>query len=227
MPERYKKISVKSSTFNLEFEAKLGFEFEIENADGVFSFREVKKEQTPFFCFMDEEKRKTVEDWLKNTEATDTTRKFRNMVEKAVTKVNYDFSISTVQPLVVDEKIIFDNNIDGKYQTKSGITKEQWEEMALSYSPEHKSTISSLSEILLWYAWRCANGEISEESITEVAKDTLFEPGKLVTTDDTKAYILVGCNSPDEEQKNAVTDTDFIITEQKLEYVYASVTLLN
>ena len=99
--------------------------------------------------------------------------------------------------------------------------------MALSYSPEHKSTISSLSELLLWYAWRCANGEISEESITEVAKDTLFEPGKLVTTDDTKAYILVGYNSPDEEQKNAVTDTDFIITEQKLEYVYASVTLLN
>ena len=108
-----------------------------------------------YFTKISEEERNNVKNWLENhQESTDKEKGFLEIVREAVRRIDYDYSIATIEPSIKDGKIYYE---EGE-EVAIGFSVKQWRAMAKEYSEERGSRLANLYELFLWYALRIANG---------------------------------------------------------------------
>lgn len=107
-----------------------------------------------FFTTITEDDREKVRMWLADQKCVpDWAEEFVKIVQEAVREIDYDYSISILEPSVKNEKIYYgkDEAVAVEYSI------EMWDKMAKEYAPERGSRIGKIHELFLWYALRIAN----------------------------------------------------------------------
>lgn len=102
------------------------------------------------------EDREKVKQWLttKQRNAPKWAKEFLDRVQESLQVIDYDYWIANLEPSVKDGKIYYAKNED----VGVGYTSNEWKEMAKEYATERGSRLAKLSELIMWYALRIANG---------------------------------------------------------------------
>ena len=126
---------------------------------------EADSKKLQYFEMMTSLDRNLVENWYVTQKAkTDRQAEFLKIVGKALKKINYQYSISAIEPSV-DEygRIYFEKGAPvARY-----ISCEDWIKKAKKFAPTFKSDLASLYELYLWYAYRIALGYWTLEDICD------------------------------------------------------------
>ena len=129
---------------------------------------ETKQNKHAHFTKITIEDRKRVRKWLKTCEAkTGAEQQFLDMVRYAVSKVNNNYWIATIEPSVKNGEIYY---AEGE-KVGVGFKYSQWKHMAKKYAPEYRSRLCTLNELFIWYALRIVNGQWTLEYVTIDSSD--------------------------------------------------------
>lgn len=127
------------------------------NGDLIWE-QENEPESFKHFFSMGREERLKVSYWRNDVSAETLEEKaFLDHVEKALAVIDYDYQIATLDPCVSEEgKIYYE---EGKaFDTEQETNPYYWNELAKDFAPEYGSRLANLYELLLWYAYRIAEG---------------------------------------------------------------------
>lgn len=107
-----------------------------------------------YFFKMGEYEREVVEKWTKDAKAeTEKQESFLEKVKEARSIVDYDYRISTIEPSMGEDGVIF---FEKGNPVAVGINELKWREYAKKFDEKHSSRLATLSELFLWYAYRIA-----------------------------------------------------------------------
>lgn len=125
------------------------------------------KEEEAFFVKITSKERAEVEKWLEEEKDVKGTygQYFLHVIERALTQVDYDYWIASLEPTVVNGRIRF---IEGR-KVATNYMPEEWEELCKQYAPERSSRMANLYELFIWYAWRIVKGYWTFEYVTNDA----------------------------------------------------------
>lgn len=119
-----------------------------------------------YFFLMKEEEREIVKEWYKNQEGkTENQKEFLENVKIAISKIDYDYLISTIEPSKINssDKIFYE---EGGH-VYMGLRRYEWEKKAKEFAPEYNSDLANLYEVVLWYAYRIVRGYWSLEYVCD------------------------------------------------------------
>lgn len=103
------------------------------------------------FWFMGAEQRLLIQKWIMSQKGSWREEKeFLENVANDIRIIDYDYSISTIEPSLCDDKIVFE-----KEKQVAILPIYIWEVKAKEYNP-NKSRIATIEELMLFYAWRIA-----------------------------------------------------------------------
>jgi len=109
-----------------------------------------------FFFKMGEQERFFVKQWYEQLkDCVSSHKKFLRIVEEAVAKIDYDYSISSIEPSIDKNGNLYfapGENVVSK------LTIPEWIRKAGEFAPSRKSRLASIHELYLWYAYRVAKG---------------------------------------------------------------------
>lgn len=130
-----------------------------ENGEIIIQFTSLEKElkeRDCYFTHITEKERNKVKEWYaQQNETNEWAKEFLVRVGQAIQDVQYDYWISNIEPSVKDGKIYLarGNNVG------VGFPSKHWRYMCKKYAPELGSRQAKLSELILWYALRIADGK--------------------------------------------------------------------
>lgn len=109
-----------------------------------------------YFFTMGRDEREVVAKWYSTVQAkTNRQKDFLDEVGKAIEKVDYNYKISNIEPSRDKDGYLYFE--EGKIVTMQ-YPFETWAKMAEEFAPEYESRMASIYELVLWYAYRIANG---------------------------------------------------------------------
>ena len=122
-----------------------------------------------YFFKMGENERAIVKEWREKIQRTgsDMCKIFLYRVDTALTNVNYDYYIATIEPSMKARKLYYEPG----NEVATGLTAEQWETKAKNYAPNLGSRLASIDELILWYAYRIAKGYWSLKYVSHDSSD--------------------------------------------------------
>ena len=108
-----------------------------------------------FFCKIGEKEREEIKKYLEN--AASFRKKeidFLASVEYALHEIDYDFWISTIEPTIKDNKLIFAR----REEIAQPMSLNEWIDKVADFDSEFNSKIARSEEVMLFYAYRLARG---------------------------------------------------------------------
>lgn len=107
-----------------------------------------------YFFKMGKNEREVVGKWVKEVKAeTEKQESFLEKVKAALNIVDYDYKISTIEPSIGENGVIY---FEKGNPVAVGISELMWREYAKKFDEKCNSRLATLSELLLWYAYRIA-----------------------------------------------------------------------
>lgn len=127
------------------------------------------------FFFMGEQEREVVKLWLDSVWPNDkwlryigvkTARQaeFLQIVEEALTRIDFDYWIAAIEPTMDDSKRIIYKPGE---KVANHISPRNWVKYAKEFAPEWKSYLATINQLFLWYAYRIAKGLWSLEYVCD------------------------------------------------------------
>lgn len=109
-----------------------------------------------YFTKISAKDREKVKKWLLENQKGNTKLEegFLAILEEAIQVVDYDYWIASLEPSESDGKIYYAEG----HTAAVGFSNKEWAHMAKKYAPERGSRLSTLYELLIWYALRIVNG---------------------------------------------------------------------
>lgn len=156
--KRIAEVDMVDTDRGLEQIARISLEFSMlghksEDLDDVLKY----------FDVMCENERNLVKEWYEEQFAkTGSQLDFLSVVGEAIGEIEYNYLIANIEPSVDQNGKIF-----YKEKCKVGIYLESWDESAEEFLPEHGSSLATLYELFLWYAYRIAKGFWSLEYVCD------------------------------------------------------------
>ncbi|MBR5227340.1 MAG: hypothetical protein IKV94_01715 [Clostridia bacterium] len=124
---------------------------------------DVTKDQVAYFTEITKHDRCRVMEWLKGQNGeTAREKRFLEFVSQAVTEINYDYMIATIEPSVVNGRIFYSAGKD----VGIGFSDNEWETMAANFCPNMGSRLAEMKELCIWYALRIVDGGWTLDYIT-------------------------------------------------------------
>lgn len=113
-----------------------------------------RKTEEKYFFRMDEEKRELVRKWAANVSPkTQNQKKFIRSVKEALSVVNYDYCISTIEPTLGKDGMLY---FEVGKEVARGLSLKKWRELGKAFMPERRSRLSTFYELFIFYAYRIA-----------------------------------------------------------------------
>ena len=120
------------------------------------------------FVQITKQDREKIAKWLQNQEGkTRTEKRFLELLKEALQKVTYDCWIATMEPSVINGKILY---AEGE-KVGVGFSCRKWKEMAEEYEPKRGSRLAKLHELFIWYALRIVNEQWSLDFVANNSSD--------------------------------------------------------
>ncbi|MBP3285266.1 MAG: hypothetical protein J6M02_07210 [Clostridia bacterium] len=109
-----------------------------------------------YFFLMGKKERELVRKWLPGVVSkTEKQADFLKVVEEALTVIDYDYRIATIEPSMDARGRLFYKNDE---EVARGLTFNGWKAKGKEFAPEWGSDLANLYELFLWYAYRIAKG---------------------------------------------------------------------
>ena len=116
----------------------------------------MKMDVMKYFFLMGKEERELVRLWLSGVASeTEAQAEFLMFVKNALTTIDYDYRIATIEPSMDNSKRLFYKDGEKVERYLSGF---EWEAKGKEFAPERGSDLANLYELFLWYAYRIAKG---------------------------------------------------------------------
>ena len=107
-----------------------------------------------YFFKMGKYEREIVRKWAKDVKTeTEKQEIFLEKVKEALNIVDYDYKISTIEPSIGENGVIY---FEKGNPVAVGISELMWREYAKKFDEKCNSRLATLSELFLWYAYRIA-----------------------------------------------------------------------
>ena len=97
---------------------------------------------------------------IKKSKKTEEERNFLKIIEEAIEKINYEYSISVIEPSIKNGKIEFVPGI----KVATELKPVEWIDKAIEYCPN--SSVATVWELMMFYALRIAKRYCSIEYMT-------------------------------------------------------------
>lgn len=130
------------------------------------------------FFLMGKPERKKVAEWYEMVKNNTTLKGwmykyFLDSVKEALDYTDYDYYIATLEPSVVNRKLVYKEGLSALY----GISQEQWKCLAAGYyaDEEWQSTLATWEEGILFKAYRVAMGYCTIEFMCEIPEAEMPE----------------------------------------------------
>ena len=149
--KRIAEVDMVDTDRGLEQIARISLEFSMlghksEDLDDVLKY----------FDVMCKDERNLVKEWCKKQNAkTWNQSEFLVVVREAIQIVNYNYLIANIEPSIDKKGNIYYSE---GHKVAEINTVEEWERAAKEFLPEHDSSLATLYELFLWYAYRIAKG---------------------------------------------------------------------
>ena len=109
--------------------------------------------------------RNVVAHWFTTvTPSTQNQKDFLAMVGEAISVIDYDYLISSIDPSINENGEIY---FEEGESVATNLSDATWEKLAKEFAPELNSDIASLHELFLWYAYNIATGKYHLEFICD------------------------------------------------------------
>ena len=107
-----------------------------------------------YFCLMGKEEREDVRQWLSDVASkTKKQADFLKIVGEALTAIDYNYRIVTIEPSWDDSQRLFYMNGE---KVARGLSCREWKAKCKKFAPEWDSDLANLYELFLWYGYRIA-----------------------------------------------------------------------
>lgn len=172
------------------------------------------------FFFMGKRERLTVKAWWQPPcyENDYLETRFKNEVRKALFFVKYDYFISTLEPSY--------NNQTGKIYFRRGapicISEEPdfWEEKTKEFAPDWNSRLSKWYELVLFYAYRVATGELSINYFSVIRNEKIYRRADEYDKHSASSKIGGFFDGIENTEKLTTKKSTYMISKRKYELGY-------
>lgn len=141
-----------------------------------------------YFFKMGVEELNKVSAWLpeKATATTEEQKDFLEKIEKALTRVCYSYAIAIIEPSF---DFVGRLTYSEGAPVAVGLSDIEWEMEAIKFAPNYESDLATVEELLLFYAYRIAEGYWS---ISEVCDEPIYLNNYTGEIKDSAAYEIGG-----------------------------------